>query len=327
MNQLNYNTNYDVRNTHLTIKDREIIEYEWNLNEKYLNSGKLKQSEFKRFLAYALRVAVRTIEREFKRGIVTVLNSDLTTRNVYSAAAAQNDYNNKSVNKGPEYKIGKDIELSDYLVSLMVEQKYSPGAALAQAKSEGYDVNISERTLYDYVNSGLLESNVKKIRNRNKGHKKGKIRAPKGKSIEDRDESILSREEFGHREMDTVVGTRKKGKVLLVLTERKTTLEYIELIDGKSTRDVKRGLKRLIKRIGKKRRNAIKTITVDNGTEFKDFDSIESIVDCMLYYCHPYCSGERGTNENQNKLIRRFLPKGISMDKVTKKLSSILKNG
>ncbi len=73
-------------------------------------------SEFKRYLTYSLTVTVRTIERDFKRGIVTVLNSDLIKKSIYSAAAAQNNYNNKSCYKGPEFKIRNDIKLSEYLV-------------------------------------------------------------------------------------------------------------------------------------------------------------------------------------------------------------------
>jgi IS30 family transposase len=64
------------------------------------------------------------------------------------------------------------------------------------------------------------------------------------------------------------------------------------------------------------------TITVDNGSEFSDYEGLEQ--SCRkndsrttVYYCHPYSSYERGSNENQNKMVRRHYPKGISLDKVT----------
>lgn len=62
-----------------------------------------------------------------------------------------------------------------------------------------------------------------------------------------------------------------------------------------------------------------KTITVDNGTEFTDANGIEKNKRTTLYYCHPYSSWERGSNENQNKFVRRHIPKGKSMLKVTDK--------
>ena len=67
-----------------------------------------------------------------------------------------------------------------------------------------------------------------------------------------------------------------------------------------------------------------KTITVDNGSEFLDYESIEKALyrvgkRTTVYYCHPYRSCERGSNENQNKLIRRWYPKGSDFDKILKK--------
>ncbi len=319
MNLLDYNTDYTPNGKHLTLKDREALEIYWAMFEPIIRRKKYKLSKFKEFAAAKLTKSVRTISRELKRGMVEILNTDLTKRNVYSAPAAQKDYRDKSSAKGNNLKIGKNIKLAEFLVELLIYKKYKPGAALKAAQNAGFDVNLCERTLYNYIESGLIEGEVKRYRSRGKARKKGKTRAPLGKSIEDRPEYIDERGEFGHWEMDTVIGARKKGKVLLVLTERKTTLEYIELIDGKSTKDVETGLKRLLKRIGKKKKTTIKSITTDNGTEFKDFKSTEKLLECLQYYCHPYASGERGTNENQNKLIRRFLPKGTSFNGLTKK--------
>lgn len=65
-------------------------------------------------------------------------------------------------------------------------------------------------------------------------------------------------------------------------------------------------------------------ITVDNGTEFADCEGIEKKDKkgkkrTEVYYCHPYCSAERGSNENQNRMIRRHIPKGTNFDRKTKK--------
>ncbi|CJI36856.1 IS1239 transposase [Streptococcus pneumoniae] len=56
------------------------------------------------------------------------------------------------------------------------------------------------------------------------------------------------------------------------------------------------------------KQHKILSITADNGTEFNRLSDVFSKE--HIYYAHPYASWERGTNENHNRLIRRWLPKG-----------------
>ena len=89
---------------------------------------------------------------------------------------------------------------------------------------------------------------------------------------------------------------------------------------NKTSSSVVKALNQIERKIGSNKfRKLFRTITVDNGCEFMDTEGIESSVLCKskrthLYYCHPYSSYERGSNENQNKLIRRHYPKGTSFD-------------
>lgn len=116
--------------------------------------------------------------------------------------------------------------------------------------------------------------------------------------------------------MDTVIGQRSgRGQALLVLTERKTRYEIIKKLANKDTESVVSAFSKIVKEYG----NIFKTITCDNGSEFKNYTGIQYYRGqrrTTLYYCHPYCSSERGTNENQNKMIRRFYPKGHSFRKI-----------
>jgi IS30 family transposase len=136
---------------------------------------------------------------------------------------------------------------------------------------------------------------------------------------------VDSREEYGHWEMDCVVGKRDGGgAVLLVLSERSRREEIIIKMPGKTQESVVASLDRLERKYGKKFKEKFKTITVDNGSEFLDFKGIEQSIKgedkkrVKLYYAHPYSSWERGTNENTNKLIRRFIPKGTDISKISK---------
>ncbi|SNG69683.1 IS1239 transposase [Streptococcus pneumoniae] len=125
---------------------------------------------------------------------------------------------------------------------------------------------------------------------------------PAGQSIAQRPEAINLRLENGHYEIDTVLLTRSKNYCLLVLTDRKSRHQIIRLIPNKSAEVVNQALKLILKQ------HKILSITADNGTEFNRLFDVFS--EEHIYYAHPYASWERGTNENHNRLIRRWLPKG-----------------
>lgn len=88
---------------------------------------------------------------------------------------------------------------------------------------------------------------------------------------------------------------------------------------GKTAACTVRALDILQRRYGADFPRIFKTITVDNGCEFADVKGIEKDGRTQLYFCHPYSSWERGSNENLNKMIRRFVPKGFSINKVSRK--------
>lgn len=124
--------------------------------------------------------------------------------------------------------------------------------------------------------------------------------------------------------MDSVIGQRGKSKnTLLTLTERKTRDEIIFKLPDHTDEAVVAALDRLERKWGDMFRQVFKSITVDNGSEFADVEGLERSVlvegekRTHLYYCHPYSSWERGTNEVTNKMVRRKVPKGTNFDDKT----------
>ena len=104
------------------------------------------------------------------------------------------------------------------------------------------------------------------------------------------------------------------------MTERMTREEIIIKIASKEAKEVAKALDMLEKIYKKEFKKKFKTITFDNGGEFRNWRSLEKSYDkrkkerrTQVYYAHPYCSGERGSNENGNRLIRRFIPKGTDI--------------
>ena len=149
-----------------------------------------------------------------------------------------------------------------------------------------------------------------------------RARLPKGETIENRPKEVKDRETFGHWEMDSVIGKRGSKAALVVLTERLTRYGLVFKVPDHTMESVVRVLDRLERRMGKDFRQVFQSITVDNGSEFQDCAGMERSLRrrtprTRIYYCHPYSASERGSNENMNRIVRRFFPKGTSFDEVT----------
>ena len=221
------------------------------------------------------------------------------------------------------------------VVEMARVKKFKPGKI---EKSEGMEAEVTVEVTYIMIEvdgEQLIEidklNGVYKVKGVDKYKKvkknKSASRAPAGESIEQRPEEIDEREEFGHWEGDTVYsgkGKRKTTRAILTLTERKTRKEIIIAIPNRKAETVVKALDALERKLGARRFRAIfKSITFDNGTEFAAAEELErSCVNKHLprtkvYFCHPYSSWERGTNENTNGMIRRRFPKGTNFAAVT----------
>ena len=280
-------------------------------------------------IADMLHVHRSTIYREIKRGQYEHLNSDYTVEKRYSPEIAQKHCDENLQVRGTQLKIGNDYKYAEYIEKKIIEENYSPEAVLGelrvQNRAKDFSVSICIRTLYNYIDKGvflnLTNKNLPVKRNKKRGYKKVRVqkRASVGTSIEERPEYIKDRKEFGHWEMDSVVGKRGKSKnTFLVLTERKTRNEIIFKLPDHSATEVVKAVDRLEITWGSMFSDVFKTITVDNGTEFSYFNELEPDEKrTKVYYCHPYSSWERGSNENNNKMVRRIVPKGTNFDSMT----------
>lgn len=225
---------------------------------------------------------------------------------------------------GAPIKLGDDYEFVEYIEKRVLKDKLSPCAVLGEIKRfKMFKTNISKTTLYRYIEQGVflnLKMSDLPLYKRKKKYRKAVIkRAPRGTSIEKRPLEILNRNTFGNWEMDCVVGKKFSRDVLLVLSERLTRYEIIVKMPNRKSDTVVKTLNKLERRFGRDFRKVFKSITVDNGVEFSDFKGLETSIyrgkRTSVYYCHPYTSCERGTNERLNREIRRHLPKGTDFTK------------
>lgn len=178
-------------------------------------------------------------------------------------------------------------------------------------------LQISHETIYRYIWQDKragghlylhLRQHLKRRRKRYRSRdSRGRLQGKR--ALAERPSEANDRSEIGHVEADLVHGTGSRDCILTVV-DRKSRLVAIRKLRDKSMREVNRALIKVIRQFN------IKTVTLDNGSEYHDYRRIERLTGVKFYFAAPYHSWERGTSENTNGLIRQYLPRGTSMAKL-----------
>jgi IS30 family transposase len=304
-----------------------------NRNERILMEGFLKARMAKSEIARQLERDRRTIGREIDRGQVEHLNSDLTKRMVYNADRAQDVHDQNATAKGPTVKLKANSAAVEFIRCYIVIKKWSPEAVAARMKQKEMEDAVCAKTIYNHIDKGEIPgvSNETLWEKRTRGkkhkglHRQAKRATPLNRGIDDRPPEVAGREAYGHWEIDLVVSGKGMGSAaLLTLIERKTRKLIIRKIKDKTQDSVLRAINGIERSMGKEAFKVMfVSITADNGSEFLDYLALEQSVKSRsprtrIYYAHPYSSWERGSNENANRIIRRFIPKGCDINRHTR---------
>jgi transposase, IS30 family len=297
-----------------------------NERDRYKIEGLLEAKKDVEEIAAILGRDRSTIYREIIRGTIIRVQNDFCEEGEYRANSAQADYESQGQNKERSLKIGKDKELEGYIRIKMIRDKFSPDAIIGEIKAKGlkFERQICTKTLYNYIDAGLLSgiSNKNLWQKRDKKKRKYKTvlrvntKNKDCRSIEDRPNRINKRVEYGHWEGDTVKGPLGTKTSLLTLTERKSREEVVVKVNNASQEAIREAIDEMEREYGPAFKTKFQSITFDNGSEFLEWKTLEISVlkpgerRTMIYFAHSYSSWERGTNENQNRMIRRFVPKG-----------------
>lgn len=234
--------------------------------------------------------------------------------------------------KGPDLKIGNDIDFANYVEQKIVEEHYSPAALLAElkAKPPQFDTTVCEATLYNYIYRGdvFLVLNPEHLHEKGRRHygekygeQRNAARAAKGPRIDKRDPIINSRTTFGHWEMDSVMGTVGSSRALVVLTERLTRAGIILPVPDHTAASVVRRSTVWSAAWARTSTPCFRASRWTMAVSFKTTMVWKRLAArkgkrTTVYYCHPHAPHERGSNENMNRIIRRFFPKGTNFDEV-----------
>ena len=303
---------------HLTLNDRAKIQS--LIEQKNFKGKRLFNNSY---IAKYIGVNRSTISRELKRIKSKINPRTGKIKNIpYNSTDANTDYLFKRALSKANYILDYMPILKKYIEDRILIDGWAPDAIAGYIKShklykqDGFAL-ISTTTIYRAIHYNLLNVKKENTRRMTKFEKTGKYsksELPESKlkhSIELRDDDINDRISFGNWELDTVLSTKEgKHQCLMTLTERKTRFEIILRLEAKTKQEVIFKFKRLKKYLKNDTKNAIKSITTDNGTEFSGFLEIIKVTNAKFYFCHPYASFEKGTNEKHNGIIRYFIPKG-----------------
>lgn len=257
---------------------------------------------------------VSTISREIKRGTVQQIDTNRKVYVKYFPDAGARVYEENRENCGAHSTTMKAWGFIRFAEDKILNEKWSPDAAVGYAKRlDTFEYVPSTKTMYNWIDEGKLTViNMDldmKLRRSTKQRNSRKHKKVLGTSIEERPESVETREEFGHWEIDTVLGHQSNDEALLTLVERKTRQKIIRRIPSKTAPAVTDVLQDVFAEYSEIE-NVFKTITADNGSEFSELSEQGKGLQIDVYFAHPYASWERGSNERHNGLIRRFIKKG-----------------
>ena len=271
-----------------------------NKEQRYVISTLYKRGYSKTEIAEEIGVHKTSVGRELKR--------NANKKGGYNPNAAEVFAKERKERFGLKRKFTKSIQkiVDDYLT----KEQWSPEQIVGYCLKNDIQMVSIER-IYQYIredkkNGGILYKNLRhklKHRKRPVGEDKSKIKDKI--SIEQRPDKVNNREEFGHFEMDLVIGKEHKG-VVLTITERVSKMFMCRYLPkGKSAINVANAVIDMLLPYKKN----VHSITTDNGLEFAEHKLISNKLNATIYFTHPYSSWEKGQIENMNKLLRQYLPK------------------
>ncbi|WP_292992745.1 IS30 family transposase [Nitrosomonas sp.] len=264
-------------------------------------------------------ISLREIGRRLNRSHTTIsreLRRNLWCGRHYYIRGAQEIYEHRLKRRAQRYRL--KMESIRRFVHKKLAIGWKPELIAGRLKVSGSGEYICHESIYQYIYiqaPDLIECLTRK-------HKKRRTKNPYRSTTERiknrvsialRPVQVDKREIVGYWESDSVVGgDRKSG--LNVIIERTTRLVNISLMKNKTARETKSAV---IRRLSNHPEELVKSITYDNGSENVLHQEINDRLGIQSFFCEPYHSWEKGSVEQVNGLIRRYLPKGTNFNNIT----------
>lgn len=212
-----------------------------------------------------------------------------------------------------------------YVRTHLREDNWSPDEIAGRLKLDHPGESVSYETIYRYIYSRRMRRyeywqylTLGRRKRMSKGGRRvrqeysGKI--PGSVSIDFRPQEVSDRIEVGHWETDNVIGCQTDKSALSTTVER---IILLTLVDKLFDRSARTKVDAVVNRLSKFPEDLRKTVTEDNGSENSYHQELSERLQLDVFFCHAYHSWEKGTNENTNGRLRRYIPKGVSIDQIT----------
>jgi|SRR6185369_16781553 len=265
-------------------------------------------------IAHRLGRNKSSISRELRRNVANA-------KSTYYAYAAQTCAVERASTSHRRARL-KTQQIREY-VERKLKHGWSPEQISAKLPQRVPGSKISTEAIYQYVYDPQVQQSVDLRRYLWRRHKRRHLKGerktrkcptiPNRTPIDQRPSHIGERKEFGHWEADTIV-SRKSLAAVSVTCERKSRLVRLRKMERKTSREMVRGV---TDALGALPIHARRSLTYDNGSENVDHQLINDELGTVSYFCQPFHSWEKGTIENTIGLVRRYIPKGTDLAKVS----------
>lgn len=278
--------------------------------------------------------SMRTIAKRLDRDVGTISREIERNRNQNSGQYSAKKAHKKSVKRLKDQR--HKAPLKNPKVFLYVREKlrelWTPEEIAGRLSIDFPEESIHHETIYRYIYNTKKTRGMKlwqylkyhrKKRMRKFGRKVQKSNIEDVVRIDERNKSVLLRNQVGHWETDNMGGKTKDISAFSGTVERKTRYTILDVLENrKSTTKTES----LVTDLCEFPKSFVQTITTDNGSENSDHKRWTEKMETKVYFCNPYHSWEKGSVENMFTRVRRYIPKGMSIDKVSKKQAKAIQN-
>ena len=254
--------------------------------------------------------SVATVSRELSR--------NKTKTGVYNPKTAQELANERKERLGRKRVFNQ--QKKSFVIHAIKEDNWSAEQIVGYCRENNIPM-VGKTTIYEFIHQDkkkggdLYTYTRHKLKHRNRELYNYKEKIADKKSIDERPAIVSQKTEFGHWEIDLIVGAGNKGAILTLVEMTTKMLFMRKLKEGKKAKSLADELIDMTLPY----KNYIKTITADNGNEFSDFKRIEKKLNLQFFFAHPYSSWERGLSEHTNGLVRQYIPKNTDFKDITDK--------
>lgn len=281
---------------------KHICFFERKRIESFLRKGKSR-----RFIAEKLNRSTSSISGEIRINSVS---------GKYIAEKAEHKAEQRRKNSKIQcMKVAVDPKLKRFVIDNILDDQ-SPEGISGRIKEVQKDLQpVSTKAIYKFVwspHGRQIEGHLySKAVHKKSGPKRDTPVSIDGRTmIDSRPKKVETRREFGHYEGDFIESGKDGKGSLLVIVERKTRYPFLRYLEDRTTANVNQLVQELLEGY------PIESLTIDNDLSFQKHKELSALIEAEIYFCHPQSPHEKGTVENRNKAIRRYVKKRTDLSKI-----------